>query len=217
MARKRLTRQEQKERTRRRLLDTATRMLAERGYHAASVEAVAEEAGLTKGAVYSQFADKEDLFFACFDDFLSGRMQALTATARPGERETAPEEVAHDAGDLFELFMGERLEWFLVFVELLAQAAKSPVLQAKLAPRLAEIKQSVAELVEAQSEALGMPLPAPADLIAATALAITEGFALRRLADPDSHTQEMNASMQGLFFGGVAALSQAAQAEQGRK
>ena len=64
MAIRRLTRAESAERTRRRLLVAAQRVFFERGFHGASLEAVAEEAGLTKGAVYSRFEDKADLFLA---------------------------------------------------------------------------------------------------------------------------------------------------------
>ena len=46
------------------VVDAARRVFAERGYHGASVDAVAAAAGLTKGAVYSRFASKEALFVA---------------------------------------------------------------------------------------------------------------------------------------------------------
>lgn len=213
MARKRLTRQEQKQETRRRLLEAATRLLGERGYRAASIDGVAEEAGLTKGAVYAHFENKEDLFFACFDAFLSRRMRELAAAGGPGAEPRSPEQVSREVGGLFELFMGERLEWFRVFLDFLSHAAESASLRARLAPRLAEIRAVVAGLVEAQSKALGQPLPAPAEHIAAAALAITEGFALRRLADPDAYTEELHQALLGLFFGGIVALSRAKETE----
>jgi AcrR family transcriptional regulator len=55
-------RREKVEDTRRDLLDAAARLVAERGYEGASVGDVASEAGYTKGAVYSNFGSKEDLF-----------------------------------------------------------------------------------------------------------------------------------------------------------
>src|SRR5947208_10574781 len=60
----RLTRAESAALTRGRLLEAAQRVFFERGFHGASLEAVAEEAGLTKGAVYSRFESKADLFLA---------------------------------------------------------------------------------------------------------------------------------------------------------
>ena len=59
----RLSRAESAALTRRRLLEAAQRVFFERGFHGASLEAVAEEAA-TKGAVYSRFASKADLFLA---------------------------------------------------------------------------------------------------------------------------------------------------------
>jgi AcrR family transcriptional regulator len=61
-------RDEQKALTRRRLLDAAETVFARRGFHGASVEEIAREAGATTGAVYSNFAGKEDLFLALFEE-----------------------------------------------------------------------------------------------------------------------------------------------------
>jgi AcrR family transcriptional regulator len=62
MARRRFTRLESKARTRAELLRAANRLFLRDGYAATSLGAIAEEAGLTKGAVYSNFESKEDLF-----------------------------------------------------------------------------------------------------------------------------------------------------------
>src|SRR5918911_418249 len=64
----RLTRAEATAQTREQLLEAAERVFLERGFHAASLDAVAEEAGLTKGAVYSRFDSKADLFLAFLDE-----------------------------------------------------------------------------------------------------------------------------------------------------
>jgi AcrR family transcriptional regulator len=57
-----------KERTRRSLIEAATEVIAERGFHAASLMEVASRAGLTTGAIYSNFRSKEDLFLAVIQD-----------------------------------------------------------------------------------------------------------------------------------------------------
>ncbi len=59
---KRLTRQESKEQTRRDVLRAAGRLFMRDGFVATSLSAIADEAGVTKGAVYSNFESKEDLF-----------------------------------------------------------------------------------------------------------------------------------------------------------
>src|SRR5829696_7979584 len=64
---KRLTRAEKRERTYEELISAAERLFIEQGFHATSVDEIALEAGYTKGAVYSNFDSKEDLFFAVYE------------------------------------------------------------------------------------------------------------------------------------------------------
>src|SRR5581483_2473712 len=59
-----LTRQEKQARTRHALLDAAAELFTERGFRHVSLDEIAQRAGVTKGAVYSNFADKEELFAA---------------------------------------------------------------------------------------------------------------------------------------------------------
>lgn len=68
MARKRLTREESKAKTRQELLRAANRLFLRNGYVATSLANIAEEAALTKGAVYSNFESKEDLFLALLQE-----------------------------------------------------------------------------------------------------------------------------------------------------
>ena len=79
-------REEQRAQTRLDLLDAAARVFAERGYHGASVDLVAEAAGYTKGAVYSNFDSKEDLFLELLDrriDTTITAMETLLFSRRP--------------------------------------------------------------------------------------------------------------------------------------
>ena len=64
---RRLDRRAMKERTRERLLDAAAVVFARKGIEAASLDEVAEAAGYTKGAIYSNFASKTDLIAALMD------------------------------------------------------------------------------------------------------------------------------------------------------
>ena len=64
----RVTRAESKERTRQRLLTEAQRLFRERGYAATSLEQIAEAAEVTKGAIYGNFASKEDLLISAIEE-----------------------------------------------------------------------------------------------------------------------------------------------------
>src|SRR6478752_2421839 len=77
---KRETRAEKQARTRAELLATAARIFARRGYNGASIEEIAEEAGYSHGAVYSNFDGKADLFLAVFEEYMAERARELAAT-----------------------------------------------------------------------------------------------------------------------------------------
>lgn len=81
----RLTRAEQQAQTRARILDAAREEFIERGYLAASVEDIAARAGYTRGAVYGNFASKEAVFVALYQQAALQeqlRMGAFTTRAR---------------------------------------------------------------------------------------------------------------------------------------
>ena len=69
----RLTRTASQARTRRQLIDTARELFLRDGYFATSVDRVAEAAGYSKGAVYSNFGGKDELCLAVLDDMLTER------------------------------------------------------------------------------------------------------------------------------------------------
>lgn len=64
----RLTREESKRRTRARLLEAAKALFKENGYSATSLEQIAEAVGVTKGAIYGHFANKEELLLAAIEE-----------------------------------------------------------------------------------------------------------------------------------------------------
>src|SRR2546421_6317082 len=86
----RLSRTEQRDQTRARLLDAAEKVFVDRGFHAASVEEVAEEAGYSKGAVYSNFENKDELFLAVLERRVDSPALAIEGTVSPGPPITPP-------------------------------------------------------------------------------------------------------------------------------
>jgi AcrR family transcriptional regulator len=69
--------------TRQGLVDEARKLFARRGYHAASLDAVCAQAGVTKGALYHHFENKEDLFLAVLDDVEKDLVRAGTTDSEP--------------------------------------------------------------------------------------------------------------------------------------
>lgn len=87
---KRLSRTESQELTRAKLIESATRLYLENGYVATSTDQVAEAAGFSRGALYSNFRSKEDLALAVLDAHTEEQFQEIAAVAAdlPPERFT---------------------------------------------------------------------------------------------------------------------------------
>src|SRR5476651_1428618 len=78
--RQRLTRSEAQALTRRRLLEASAEVFGEKGFRAASLTDVADHAGYTIGAVYSNFASKDELFHALMRERIRLAEEGLAAT-----------------------------------------------------------------------------------------------------------------------------------------
>ena len=127
--RKGLPRVEQVAANRRVLLNAALGVFREVGYAAASVDAIAEAAGFTKGAVYSHFSSKADLFLSLLEDRLAERARhALEITSR----RSSPS----DGYDLvYQMFADSRADgrWRLAVLEFRVVAARDLELNARYA------------------------------------------------------------------------------------
>lgn len=116
-------------RTRRRILDAAMQLFAERGYHASSNADVAEAAGLTRGAMLYHFPTREDLVEAAIDHIQQRRTEAFEAAARDQIAHGDPTDQAIDA--YWELLHQAP---FKAFAELEAVARTDPDLARRIAP-----------------------------------------------------------------------------------
>lgn len=73
----RLTREQSRAQTRERLLASAAVVFTREGYGGASCDRIAEEAGYSKGALYSNFASKDELFLELVDHYAGAEAEAL--------------------------------------------------------------------------------------------------------------------------------------------
>ena len=175
-----LTREEKKAETRRQLLDAAATVFARRGFAAASLDEVAEEAGLTKGAVYSNFEGKQDLFDAVIQERLETRMLAIADLVPQGPLEDELAQTVRLLGGI----MREQRDWFLLSIEFAIHAARNPELAAGLVAGNRRRRQDVARLIEERSHLAG-PLPVSADRLSIVMNAVIMGVALMQLTEPD--------------------------------
>jgi AcrR family transcriptional regulator len=76
-------RAQSKLKTRRRVLEAARRLFMERGYEAATIRDIASEAGLSTGAVFASFLDKNDLFNAVMAEDFQRQVENVRKAERP--------------------------------------------------------------------------------------------------------------------------------------
>jgi AcrR family transcriptional regulator len=194
----RLTREEKKARTRAQLIDAAATVFARRGFVAASLDEVAEEAGLTKGAVYSNFDSKEDLFEAVLDERFDKPLQQEVEAIE--NIEGTQQQRAMAGARMFIDAVQQERELFLLSLERRIYIARHPEHAPSLVLRYREQIGRVAEMIATQSRKWDLPLPLPAAQMAVAVEALSQGIELQRLADPDGVPDDLLGRLYALLF-----------------
>jgi AcrR family transcriptional regulator len=197
----RLSRAERRERTRQELISAAEACFVTRGFHASSVDEVAERAGYTKGAVYSNFASKEDLFFAVYER----RVERVLAEVVPAQRQAGAER----AFDWLATTTIERRDrddgWLAVFFEFWAHVLRHPELRERFAAIHARFLEPLAEGVRQLAEDRGLALPG--DVTASQVVlawnAMEIGLGLERLTQPQTVDEVVARRMGWLLLDAV--------------
>jgi AcrR family transcriptional regulator len=186
-----LTPEKRRALTRAHLLAAAAEVFAERGYHAATLDQIAEVAGFSKGAVYSNFASKDDLFLALIKE----RSESLVRDY--GEVEAAdhldPAELISALADVY-LRRGTDLtrDWAL-FTEFDLWALRNPDVQSRLVEGSRAMRDLVTDLVRRHCEQVGIEPPLPPEDIASLYIAIFQGLWQQKALDPEAVPDDLAA------------------------
>jgi AcrR family transcriptional regulator len=178
---KRLSRAEQNERNRALVLDAARRIFLNRGYHAATLDEIADEAGFSRGVVQSRFGNKADLFLALLEERIAERaaQNARLAEGRAGAegmRVLREHAVRRNRAEL---------DWGLLLIEFRVHAARDPDLSQRYAALHARTRQALAEVITGVYRRAGQPPPFPPEEMAQMILAIEAGIRLEQAAEPE--------------------------------
>jgi AcrR family transcriptional regulator len=197
--RKRLNREEKRAVTRRRLLRAARKVFGQRGYHGASLEEIAAEAGFSKGALYYNFKGKEELFLELLEERLAERVDVIRSAF---DGEEAPGVQLRDAGRRYVEQLDENREWFLLYFEFWAHAVRERTLTPSLTAALRTFREGVREVIEEHSEELGVDTRLDAEHLAIAANALAVGLAVEKHADPQGVPDELfGETLTRLFLG----------------
>ncbi|HEX2142372.1 MAG TPA: helix-turn-helix domain-containing protein [Candidatus Limnocylindria bacterium] len=181
---------ERRARTSQRLLDAAADVFTRLGFHAATVDDIADAAGYSKGAVYGNFAGKDALFLALLDRHLDDQFTqvdlllsaASDADLQSGLHDASTEHMT--AGGSFGLLM---LEFWLY-------AARNAEARAALAARYERMRDRLAVVIADRDAARGIADSRAPDEVAALVLAVDAGLFLQHLIDPKAITPDLRAN-----------------------
>lgn len=157
MQAKRLSRKESQQQTRERLLEAAAQVFSRRGFHATSVDEIAAEAGFSKGAVYSNFAGKEELLLALIDQRFERDLQQFR---RMGQSQPA---AGAEAGGGFTTAVTADRTWILLLIEFFLYGVRDETARAKMDSRLAGLRQGMADSLRAKYAEGGAAPALPVD------------------------------------------------------
>jgi len=168
--------------TRQRLLDAAAEVFAEVGLDAASVEAICERAGFTRGAFYSNFDSKDELFLELAGRVAGERVAAVRARVADLETEGDLGAVPTDASamiqQVLDISADDRLG-ILLMSEIRIRALRDPQLAAAYLAQEAEMIGSVAQIIEDIVRVRALRLRVSAVEAARLMITIWEGTSVR--------------------------------------
>jgi AcrR family transcriptional regulator len=195
----RATRVERKAQTRSDLIAAAHRVFVERGFHAATLDEIADAAGYTKGAVYSNFRGKDDLFLALLDEHYERRVSAHRELMLELDLDDPEQTSRAIARIMIEAYERDPAWWTLVS-DFSTHAARHPETQARLRELRERFLGAMAELIEVVGERHGISYRLPAHEVARGTGALMRGLVLDWILEPADE------SRVGVFEETVAAF-----------
>ena len=199
MSKVRLTREQSRDQTRQRLLDAAQSIFLAKGFMATSVEDIAEQAGYTRGAFYSNFGSKSELFLQLLRRDHESVMNEMRAIFEEGE--SRPQMEARVLEHYSTHF--RQNDCFLLWTEGKLQAVRDPEFRLGFLACMRELRAAVTDYVQQFSARVGTPLRMPAEQMALGLLALSDGMQFNYAFDPQAVTPEMTEAVLAGFFRSV--------------
>jgi len=184
VASERRTRAARSAQTRSDLLEAAGRRFFIDGYHGTALGDIADDAGYTKGAVYSTFKSKAGLFLALLDIVIDRRLEELRGLLEPhdSDEERFRALAAQPTDDRDAQFL-------LLAIEFWTHAAREPAVLEEFSQRYRRMRAGLAA-IGPQDTPLGI------ERWAIVSLALANGLALERLIDPVGVPTDLMAAVQ---------------------
>ena len=174
-----LTPERRRQLTRDALLDAAEVVFAKKGVNGASMEEIAGEAGFTRGAIYSNFGNKDELMLEVMDRFVARQFERFSAAPPAADYATS----AHEAALLFSETTS--FDLLPLDLELRLNALRNPEVRRRLAAADRRDSERAAQLVEQYTGGQKLQLKIPARDLADIGRAAAIGLLVYAAVDED--------------------------------
>lgn len=175
----RLTRTEQREETRRRLIAAAGTVFCRMGFEAAPIDVIADEAGFSRGAFYSNFSSKDDVFVELLGRHLDAEIETLS---RALDRIKAARDLAPAIERRYRV-LGEDSSWCLLTTEFQLYAMRGGRMADRFATIYESYRRRLGELIDAHFQRLGIVSSLTPYEFGVAQVALSHGLALQRAAN----------------------------------
>ena len=199
MNRKRMTREDSRELTQQRLLDAAQKVFAKKGLDGASVEDIAAAAGYTRGAFYSNFATKNDLFIEMLrrdHDRANAEFFALR------DDNLSLDYIQERTRDIYSRLYRDN-DCFMSWTEARLLSARDPKFRAKLNALMLEKRAKIAEFIDYFNKRVGIQPAVPPAIMAMGFMSLVEGVKLFAISSPGEMTPEVAETTLAMFIESV--------------
>jgi AcrR family transcriptional regulator len=200
-----MTREDSREQTLQRLFDAAQRVIAKKGLEGASVEDIAAAAGYSRGAFYSNFASKGDLFI----ELLRRDHQRADAEFFALLDDTLPlDQIQARTRDIYSKLYRDD-DCFISWTEARLLSARDPKFRAKLNALMMEKRDKIAQFIEYFYRRAGVKPSVPPTAMAMGFMSLVEGVKLFAISSPSEMTPEAAETTLSMFIDSI--MTQARQ------
>ncbi|MEO5624700.1 MAG: TetR/AcrR family transcriptional regulator [Dokdonella sp.] len=194
-----MNREESRAQTRQALLAATGKVIAKRGFGGASVEDIVVEAGYTRGAFYSNFKGKDDLFIELLRDDHSDMLDVFREIFR-----STPD--MQDLGNRLRSFYGQVFrsnDHCLLWMEARLHAVRHAAFRTRLNKLIDENRAHITGFVERYHELTGTKPALPPREISIGLCALAESVKFAHIVDPVEVDDAVANRVLELFFGSV--------------
>ena len=194
-----MTREDSRELTQQRLLDAAQKVFAKKGLDGASVEDIAAAAGYTRGAFYSNFASKNDLFI---EMLRRDHQRANAEFLALRDDNLSIDHIQERTRDIYSKLYRDN-ECFMSWTEARLLSARDPKFRAKLNALMLEKRAKIAEFIDYFNERVGIKPAVPPAIMAMGFMSLVEGVKLFAISSPGEMTPDVAETTLAMFIDSV--------------